>query len=58
LLAGWLVATFAANTMHGWWWPGRQTVVVLPLALLSVLCWLARTGPRCAPSPPSSAWPV
>jgi len=44
LLASWLVATFAANTMHGWWWPGRQTVVVLPLALLAVLCWLARTG--------------
>jgi hypothetical protein len=20
LLAGWLVATFLANTMHGWWW--------------------------------------
>jgi hypothetical protein len=44
LLAGWLVATFLANTMHGWWWPGRQTVVVLPLAVLAVLCWLARTG--------------
>ncbi|MGH8920591.1 MAG: hypothetical protein ACRD0H_20045, partial [Actinomycetes bacterium] len=45
LLAGWLVATFLAFTMHGWWWPGRQTVVVLPLALLVVLCWLARSGP-------------
>ncbi|MGH3912069.1 MAG: hypothetical protein ACRDTC_01455 [Pseudonocardiaceae bacterium] len=45
LLAGWLVATFLAFTMHGWWWPGRQTVVVLPLALLAVLCWLARSGP-------------
>ncbi|HEX2299921.1 MAG TPA: hypothetical protein VHH34_15660, partial [Pseudonocardiaceae bacterium] len=45
LLAGWLVATFLALTMHGWWWPGRQTVVVLPLALLVVLCWLARTSP-------------
>ncbi|MGH4013494.1 MAG: hypothetical protein ACRDSL_06070 [Pseudonocardiaceae bacterium] len=44
LLAGWLVATFLALTMHGWWWPGRQTVVVLPLALLAVLCWLARSG--------------
>ncbi|MGQ0776947.1 MAG: hypothetical protein ACT4NY_21435 [Pseudonocardiales bacterium] len=44
LLAGWLVATFLALTMHGWWWPGRQTVVVLPLALLVVLCWLARSG--------------
>ncbi|MFN2494999.1 MAG: hypothetical protein ABR608_03690 [Pseudonocardiaceae bacterium] len=44
LLAGWLVASFLALTMHGWWWPGRQTVVVLPLALLAVLCWLARSG--------------
>jgi hypothetical protein len=44
LLAGWLVATFPAQTMHGFWWPGRQTVVVLPLALLAVLCWLARSG--------------
>ena len=31
-LAGWMVtATFVALTMHGWWWPGRQVVVVLPL---------------------------
>ncbi|HEU0087444.1 MAG TPA: hypothetical protein VFQ77_07315 [Pseudonocardiaceae bacterium] len=44
LVAGWLVATFLALTMHGWWWPGRQTVVVLPLALLAVLCWLTRHG--------------
>ncbi|HYD09627.1 MAG TPA: hypothetical protein VEA78_05940, partial [Acidimicrobiales bacterium] len=29
-LAGWLTATFVALTMHGYWWPGRQTVVVLP----------------------------
>ena len=34
LAAGWLVATFVALTMHGWWWPGRQVVVVLPLAVL------------------------
>ncbi|MGH3979278.1 MAG: hypothetical protein ACRDRZ_09800, partial [Pseudonocardiaceae bacterium] len=44
LAAGWLVATFVALTMHGFWWPGRQVVVVLPLALLVVLCWLARAG--------------
>ena len=44
LLAGWLVASFPAQTMHGFWWPGRQTVVVLPLALLAVLYWLANTG--------------
>lgn len=41
---GWLVATFVALTMHGFWWPGRQLVVVLPLALLAVLVWLARCG--------------
>lgn len=46
LAAGWLTATFVALTMHGYWWPGRQVVVVLPLALLVVLCWLARSGPR------------
>ncbi len=28
--------------MHGYWWPGRQLVVVLPLAVLVVLVWLAR----------------
>lgn len=46
LLAGWLVATYTALTMHGYWWPGRQVVAVLPLAVLAVLCWLARAGPR------------
>lgn len=44
LLAGWLVATYVALTMHGHWWPGRQVVVVLPLAVLIVLVWLARAG--------------
>ena len=28
--------------MQGYWWPGRQLVVVLPLAVLVVLVWLAR----------------
>ncbi|MGQ0576126.1 MAG: hypothetical protein ACT4RN_18255 [Pseudonocardia sp.] len=37
---GWLVATFVAATMHGFWWPGRHAVVVLPLAVLAVLTWL------------------
>lgn len=36
LAAGWLVATFVALTMHGWWVPGRQVVVVLPLAAVVV----------------------
>jgi hypothetical protein len=36
LATGWLVATFVALTMHGWWWPGRQLVVVLPLAVVAI----------------------
>jgi hypothetical protein len=39
LAAGWLVATFVALTMHGWWFAGRQVVVVLPLAALAVAWW-------------------
>jgi hypothetical protein len=42
LLAGWATATWVALTMQGYWWPGRQLVVVLPLAVLVVLIWLAR----------------
>ncbi len=38
--AGWAVATWVALTMHGWWWPGRQTVVVLP-AVIVVMCLFA-----------------
>lgn len=45
LLAAWLVATFVAVTMSGFWWPGRQLVIVLPLALVMILRWLAGTGP-------------
>ena len=45
LAAGWATATWVALTMHGFWWPGRQLVVVLPLALLVVLWWLARLRP-------------
>jgi hypothetical protein len=37
--AGWLTATFLALTMHGFWWPGRQVVVVLPAAGLALLAW-------------------
>ncbi|MFI9557777.1 hypothetical protein [Nonomuraea endophytica] len=48
LAAGWLTATFAAVTMHGFWWPGRQLVVVLPLALILILCWLDRPWKRVA----------
>jgi hypothetical protein len=42
LAAGWLVATFPALTMHGWWFPGRQVVVVLPLAALALAWWVGR----------------
>ncbi|HST65858.1 MAG TPA: hypothetical protein VLM05_11780, partial [Mycobacteriales bacterium] len=45
LLAGWVTATWVALTMQGFWWPGRQLVVVLPLAVLVILVWL-RTGPQ------------
>ena len=26
--------------MHGWWWPGRQVVVVLPCVVLAVAWWV------------------
>ncbi len=44
----WLTATFAAATMHGWWFPGRQVVVVLPLAVIAIAWWAGdgRSGPR------------
>jgi hypothetical protein len=46
LAAGWATAIWPALTMHGFWWPGRQVVVVLPLAAVAVL-WLAdRAVPR------------
>ena len=34
--AGYAVATWAALTMHGWWWPGRQVVVIIPVAVVAV----------------------
>ncbi|HZB50859.1 MAG TPA: hypothetical protein VE547_17360, partial [Mycobacteriales bacterium] len=45
LAAGWATATWVALTMHGYWWPGRQLVVVLPLAVLAVLVWLKDRNP-------------
>ena len=39
---GWLVATFVAQTMHGWWWPGRQVVVILPALVLLLMQWIGR----------------
>ena len=42
LAAGWATATWVALTMHGWWWPGRQVVVVLPLVVLAVTVFVDR----------------
>lgn len=47
LAAGWATATWIALTMHGWWWPGRQVVVVLPLAVLTI-AWLTALRPALA----------
>lgn len=46
--AGWLNATFVALTMHGWWAPGRQVVVVLPLAVVAVAAWAGESRRRVA----------
>jgi hypothetical protein len=48
LAAGWFTATFIALTMHGWWWPGRQTVIVLPALVLATAWWVGRR-PRLLP---------
>jgi hypothetical protein len=48
LLAGWLMATFVALTMQGWWFPGRQLVVVLPAAVLAIAWWAGRGHRRLA----------
>ncbi len=39
IAAGWATATWLALTMHGWWWPGRQVVAVLPLVVVAVAAW-------------------
>lgn len=39
---GWAVATWVALTMHGWWWPGRQVVPILPLVVVSVAVLVER----------------
>jgi len=46
LAAGWFTATFVALTMQGWWFPGRQLVVVLPLVALAVAWWARGGGAR------------
>lgn len=42
LAAGWATATWVALTMHGWWFPGRQVVVVLPCLVLATAWWAGR----------------
>ena len=39
---GWLSATFVAESMHDWSWPGRQVVIILPLAVVATAWWLDR----------------
>lgn len=46
LATGWLTATFVALTMHGWWFPGRQVVVVLPCIVLIVAWWSTAVAER------------
>lgn len=41
--AGWATATWVALTMHGWWWPGRQVVVVVPCVVLAVAWWVGHS---------------
>lgn len=45
-IVGWLNATFVALTMQGWWWPGRQTVIVLPALVLAIAWWTERGARR------------
>ncbi len=40
LTTTWLTASFVALTMHGWWVPGRQLVVGLPLGVLLIATWV------------------
>ena len=49
IAAGWFVATFVALTMHGWWWPGRQLVVVLPLVVVAITWAVDRIRALVAP---------
>lgn len=58
LVAGWLTATFVALTMHGWWFPGRQVVVVLPVAVALVAWWAGASAARLAVAGALGAWGV
>ena len=43
IVTAWFNATFVALTMHGYWFPGRQIVVALPLVVVA----LALAADRC-----------
>ncbi len=45
MAAAWLVATFVALTMHGWWSPGRQIVVIVPLGAIALAALVDRHRP-------------
>ncbi len=42
VVVGYSVAVWVAATMAGWWWPGRQLVVVLPAAVAVVALAIER----------------
>lgn len=42
---GYAVATWLALTMHGWWWPGRQLVMILPAAVAVIALAVERIWP-------------
>jgi len=42
----WLNASFIALTMHGWWVPGRQLVVGLPVAAIAIGQWVGSSVRR------------
>jgi hypothetical protein len=44
IAAGWLTATYLALTMQSWWWPARQTVIMVPLAVAAIAWWAERFG--------------
>lgn len=43
--AAWASATWVALTMHGWWWPGRQVVVIVPVLVALIAALVDRVGP-------------
>jgi hypothetical protein len=48
LAVGWLVATFVAVTMHGWWFAGRHVLHALPPAVLAIVWWSDAHAPAAA----------